>query len=538
MRCRKAILGLGLLGLSISASAQTPESVVENGSTILGLGAMTSLDIVSVNNAKMWMAVIDTTWSDTNQDGVLLRSGFATVREGMFFAAPAGSWLDEMDSLSINNRGNIAMAARARQPGVAGAVEAVAFNLKFVLLKGAPYASPFAPAAAVWDTVDFVRINDNNTVLAVGSLRVPSRQSAAEKLHLDDFGNVLSKSYVANFGQPIPSLPGVQITAFLANESSVAMNNHGDIVSYNTTTGGNMILLNVDQVLARESEASPIPGRTWRTLSVTRNAINDRGDYVLSGNLNGDTTTAYLIVKNGQKFAQQGDVIPALSPLPIAGSAGAPIHLSINGDVFWRTSVTGGTADAYMRNHEPVVVNGQTSLDGRLVTKIETLDSTFAVSQNGRFLVGSVELSGVGDALVFVDFGLALELPGCAANPGKLAVSAGAARVGEQIEFSMDNGHVAGAVARINFSTSQRVPGSDCGVIGPFGEVLISGANRVGSLVPPPWNGTGPTKISITIPPDLALVDAVFFAQGQFRRPGTRLDITLTNALRLEIGAP
>ncbi|NOT29970.1 MAG: hypothetical protein HOP15_05925 [Planctomycetes bacterium] len=541
LRYGKALLWFALLGLPTSASAQTVESVLETGSTILGIGAMTTLDLVHVNDTKMWTALIDTGFSDQNQDGVVLRSGFATFREGMFFSSPAGSFLDEIESININRQGNIAMAVKARVPGVSSAKQAIAFNLRFVAVAGDPFISPFA-VGTVFDQIEFVKLNDNNLLLAKGKIRPATGGAARDfmmKFQFDELGNLVSSTSFAVNTQPIPGL-GVVVGSFGTNQS-VAMNNNGDVICYVLTNTSQMVLRNLSQPLARESQPSPIPGRTWKTLNVARVALNDHGDFVLSGILNAAPSTAYLIEKNGQKFAQQGDVIPALSPLPITGSNAAPIFLTNNGDVFWRTSVSDGTTvtdDAILRNFEPIVVRNRTVVNGRLVTKVEAVDSCFAVSPNGRFLVASVELALLGDALLFVDFGLVLELPGCFANPGKLGLSSGAARVGEHMEFFMDDGHVAGARPRINFSTRQRIPGSECGVVGPFGETMISNAHLIGSLFPPPWDGTNPVTTGVTIPADLALVDAVIFAQGQFRRPGTRFDRTLTNALRIEIGAP
>lgn len=79
--------------------------------------------------------------------------------------------------------------------------------------------------------------------------------------------------------------------------------------------------------------------------------------------------------------------------------------------------------------------------------------------------------------------------------------------------------------------------GAGCGVVRPFGELLISPAHRLGSLTLPPWNGSQPSTLVVPIPPDPALVDQVFFAQGVFQTP-TSPRFTLTNALRIEIGAP
>jgi len=542
MRCTKAILALAALGSSSVLAAQTDHPVVETGDTILGMGSMTSLDMVNVNDAKMWTALIDTTFSDTGQDGCLLRSGFVTMREGMFFPNPVGSSVDEFDSIDINGKGDLGLCLRARIPGLGGAQEALAWNLKFIALVGDPFVSPFVPAGTKWDSFDIVRVNDRNMLLTAGEVKAPQgqnpqRRDALVRYQLDAQGNVLDTTVFGVRSQPVPALPGATFLTLLTPENAYAMNNLGDFIVYATTTGGNGIFFDMTVALAMEGDVSSV-GRTWALLNSARVALNDRGDFVLSGTLTGDAASDYLIEKNGEKFVQEGDVLPELSSQPIAGGSNAPVYIGNNGDVFWRANVAGTTTDAFMRNQTPIVVSGSTLVDGKLVTAISATDTGFAASPNGRFFVCSASVAEVGDAVIFVDFGLVLELPGCSGNPGKLTLASGAARVGQQLEFAMDDGHVPGAIARINFSTRQRVPNSDCGVVGPFGESLIDPTRRVGSLFPPPWDGANPSKVRIAIPSDIALVDAVLFAQGQFRRPGSLRDVTLTNALRIEIGSP
>src|SRR5262245_2608131 len=135
MRCRKAILGLGVLELLSTAAAQSSHAVLQQGDTILGIGAMTLLDTVNVNDAKMWTAVIDTNFSDVNQDFAVMRSGSVTVREGMFFAFPEGSWLDEVESISINRQGALGMDVKCRVPGhVPASLDGVAYNTHFLVV--------------------------------------------------------------------------------------------------------------------------------------------------------------------------------------------------------------------------------------------------------------------------------------------------------------------------------------------------------------------------------------------------------------------
>ena len=93
------------------------------------------------------------------------------------------------------------------------------------------------------------------------------------------------------------------------------------------------------RILARAGLPAPVAGRTWRSggLAQAKVWINDRRDVVYSGTLTplaADDDTIYLIVKNQQKFAQSGDIIPTLSPTSeLAFGYAAPIYIADNGHV-------------------------------------------------------------------------------------------------------------------------------------------------------------------------------------------------------------
>ena len=546
MRCGKAILGLVVLGLPSLASAQSRQVLLEEGSAVLGMGSVTFIDSVRtlrLNDERMWTSLVVTSASTAATDGAVLRSGFVTLREGMLIAQPAGASIINFDGLDLNNNGDIALCLRVRlaPPEPATLREAVAFGLK-VIAKDPDIITathPNLPANSKYDTFDIVKLNGRNMLIAAGDITAslaPTKRDVIFKWQLDDLGNVQSHSVLAMDGVVIPAMDNAVIGNFGGADGNYAINDNGDSLIYVSTHLGNAVVLNMTTPVAWEFTPTSVPFRDWSVLGTGRCAINDRGDYVVSGTTTG-ATTAYLIEKNGQKFVMQGDVLPAFSPNPIGAGSNAPIVIANTGDVFWRVVEFGSaTTEAFMRNYEPIMRRGDTTVDGRAITKLELADTSFAVSPNGRFFVGAVDLVGE-DALVFVDLGLVLPLPGCTGNPGALGLASGAARVGQNMVFSMDDGHVTGALCRINFSTRRSLPSSECGLDTPFGEWMISGSHRVGSLFPPPWNGVDPTLVGTTVPPDPVLVDAVFFAQGIFRKAGTA-NITFTNALRIEIGAP
>ncbi len=538
MQRRKAILWLALLGLATQAAAQTAQPLLQRDDIIPGIGGVRSVDIINVNDAKMWTAVVLTTFSNPNQDSCLLRSGFLSMREDMEIASPPGAILDDFDAVALNKRGDLATVLRIRLPGVAAVKEAAAWNLRAFAIRDDAFVDPLVPAGTVWNGFDVVRLNDRNQYLVAGDVKAtiaPANRDILIRYQLDDLGNILSRKVILVRELIVPGLGGAKVISMPINENAFAFNNNGDVLSVVTMSTGAFVLRNGIDVLIADNTNSSV-NRTWSDVVNSKVALNDRGDYLISGTVLGDANSNFLIEKNGEKFAQKGDILPALSDLPISGGSAAPLAIGNNGVVFWRTGIEGSTDEAYMRNYTPFLRRGQT-VAGKVVTRLEILDTSYNASPNGRFFACGVDLDG-GDTVMFVDFGLVLEIPGCFGNLGKLTHSGGEPRVGQFIEFAMDNGQVPGALARINFSSRLRIPNSECGSLQPYGELLLSRPHRLLSLFAPPWNGATPTKVGANIPPDLSLVNATLFAQGLFRSPSALQDVRLTNALRIEIGAP
>jgi hypothetical protein len=139
---------------------------------------------------------------------------------------------------------------------------------------------------------------------------------------------------------------------------------------------------------------------------------------------------------------------------------------------------------------------------------------------------------------LFVDFGLVLELPGCRGNQGKLSRFSGQARAGQRVELALDRAQAPGAAAALYFSRNSVVSANGCGVpVRNLGELML-GAPVLGHTSFPAWNGTTPSVKAFDIPNSISLVDSVLFAQGVFVSPGHTEGVRLTNALRIEVGAP
>jgi hypothetical protein len=196
-----------------------------------------------------------------------------------------------------------------------------------------------------------------------------------------------------------------------------------------------------------------------------------------------------------------------------------------------------------MRNQEVLIRKGVSTVGGILIRDIVTNSTRgFALSENGRFWVGLVQLAGGGDdAMILYDLGLVVPIPGCEANPSTLTKLSGDARLGALLVLSMDGAQGPGTLPSMHFSRQPAILNSPCGIMTSYGELLINfnPGMRLAKIEGAPVT-SGPSSIGVNIPVNTALVGMEFFAQGVFFDPGSTNGgpvFSLTNAMQLIIGA-
>jgi hypothetical protein len=550
MRIGKMLLGLSALALAPTLQAQscppTVQPLVSEGDTVIGVGAIDTYNpaFIGLTDNRMWTLAADTDFADVSRDVVLLRNGFVTLREGAAMIEPPGATLFSFNSVDLANNGNLGMILGTRTPTSTTAY----WNLIKVADFDTPLVSPHFGAGTEWAKLEIVKLNSNNQMFVLGEVANPAvagtREDALVRYDLGPQGEVLALTVLLTKEMPNAALgTTVNGTAIAPTEHVLAVNKHGDYITFVAGFGGfEVVMINAETIVAAELSPSSV-GTDWRTLDLAKVAINDRGDYIVTGALAeefDDDPRTYLVERNGERFVRAGDIIPGYSNSPIAAGRAGPIWISNNGDVFWRAETLSGEP-TYMRNFEPIVRAGVTVLDGNLITDLPPNQHSFTISPDGRYMMGRIQnLQTVGESSVLVDFGLVIDFPGCAGNPGKLFKNSGDARAGCTFQLAMDDGQEPGALPIIVFSTQRRIPGSECGVVIPAGELLISTSHRIGNVFLGPWNGSTPSATNIALPDSMALVDLKLYAQGFFRDlTGPSAEPTrMTNGLRIEIGAP
>ncbi len=548
MRCGKAILfGLILGSLSQTVVAQTPVSPIHEGDNVLGVGELRTVAPAVVNDRGMWVGQIT---AGPDRTPVLLRNGFVTLYAEAPLAAPAGASVKDIQRVWMNNDGDLALVLDLN--GVGQDNVGLYWNATLLAQKNKSVTAPEV-TEATWTSFDAVQLNDDNTLLMLARMRRPGSSNqgdgAVVRIQLDPLGNVLSQNVLIIKGEFLPAL-GELVSGLSTFGHSLSMNSAGDYLTMVTglITTTSAYIINGETIVAQEGFPTPLAGHKYFELSLLpKLSMNDSLDYVFHCSIRDDAELApplFAIIRNDEIFIKEGDPLAAVAPYNVGKPAGGswPIYIANSGDVFWQVQASDPNANinAFMRNFEVILQENRSTIDGVLVTQLDTPEGAFHVSRDGRFFVGQIELQVIGEAYVLVDLGLVLPIPGCTGNDGELSLFDGRPLPGDRFRLAMDGGQASGVTPIVVFATRPALPGSECGIPSPFGEILINPASKLGIAFGPVWLGA-PSLVSLTLPDSLALVDAVFFAQGYFWDVGNQSpaeDFRLTNALRIEIGAP
>ena len=524
--------------LAISNVPSAQGVVLEAGDAIAGVGNTVTPVPLVVPADGQWLALVDTDHADGTRDEVVVRAGTPVLREGdpLAFLLP-GATLGAFVSLDRLADGALAAVLEVE---FVGTTTALYRDGTLLFVEDQPIDSPLLGVGSTLGPLEFVAAAGARTLFVRGIVRNPAVVGPSEDLllrvDLAADGSLLGHEVVLTEAQFLPAL-AAPVSALSRLPRGFASNRRGQLLAYVLLlSAGEALLLDGTTVLARSGTPSPVAGRNYLGFTSSVMSLNDLGQHAFTARLDGSTDD-FLIVKNGAKFAQEGDVIAGFSASPLRAGSVDPVVLADSGDLFWRAGTSSFADDGFLRNFTPIVQEGVTVVDGRLVLEVESDRQSFAVSRSGRFFLGRVRLApSASEALVLADFGAVVPVPGCGANPARLTKLAGDARVGLTLELGLDDGPAVGALPALFFSRRSTLDANGCGLAFPFGEVLLSRVDLLGRSVLAPWDGTNPASLAIPIPADPALVDMELFVQGSFRAPG--VPPTLSSALRIEVGAP
>ena len=400
-----AVAALALACCATLAHGQSFTIVAQEGQPAgtSGVGSVSSVGNVFVNNAGTTFVEVDTDNADTDADSVLLRNGVLLQREGQSLPAPSGAALGSFGAISADSAGNYAQ--NLSLDGTAGSNDdsGLYYNGNLVVQEGAPTGLPGIAdgtfrgffGAKLADTAT-PQIAFNATAEPAGTTGV---SSVIGVYTLGAGGAITNARTVALEGESLPGLNGnVQLLETSANE--YAFNSAGNVLFAGDTDAATsedgFIYLSGTGVLAQEGAASPVAGRNYGSLTSPEVDLNDAGDTVFVANLAGGTTsTNDAIILNGSVFVQEGDAVFGLSDLVFDNLASAQVALDDEGNLLFVGEFNADSAtDRGLFLNDTLLLREGDTIDGQVVSTINTFADTLSFSENGDFALLDVTFEG------------------------------------------------------------------------------------------------------------------------------------------------
>jgi hypothetical protein len=399
--------------------------LVLEGDLVPGVGLVTRIDNIAVNDAGQWIVEADTDNPDTEADSVVIRDGVILLREGHVLGRPPGASIGSFDSITLDAGGDSAW--NFFLDGTQGIFDdsGIFLNTQLVVQEGAiATAAGFSPGTPYIGFFD-VKNGAPGRFVSVLSVDDPAIETTVDR------AVVLFEESRAGFTQHVLALEGAVLPAelepiadFGTGPHESAFNAGGDVLVFvdlagATETDGTIYLIEVDDDrprvdgftrLAAEGSASPVPGRDWLALSTPRLDLSDTGGYAFSGRLSGDTASDLIIVRGGAKLVQEGDPVPggAAGGFLLTGFGSGPVEIDDAGKVLWYGDWDDPdtTVDTGLFLEDRLLVQeGLTLIDGVAVDELRGVEDGYHGSGGGRFVIFEALLAGGIEGAFLIDLG-------------------------------------------------------------------------------------------------------------------------------------
>lgn len=417
------MLGM-MLGIALGAPlAAQPMPVVLESDVVPGVGAITSIANIAINSSGTWIVEADTDAAATDFDSVLLRDGVLFFTEGDLLGAPMDAGLDTFDSVTINDNGQHgfnfflegATISTSDDSGIYAYLDtAQSAAAGTVLVLRESDFSPDLPSAPVIGFFD-VKINNAGQLLAVASVDDPAIASTVDRtlsiITTDEVvGGVVSSILIGAEGDVLPGQVDA-LTDFGTSPHETAINDAGAVLFAVDIPSGDAIYLydaGVYTVIAQEGEPAPVAGRLWSSLTSTALDVNNNGDYVFRGSMDGDSSSNSILVRNGDKFRQEGD--PAPGGFVFTSFGTGPVEISDSGNVLWYGDWDDPNTDidtGLFLDDVLLVQEGVTEVPGLgIIDTLRGVEDGYHMSSDGAYIIFEAILeSGLEGAFVLMPGG-------------------------------------------------------------------------------------------------------------------------------------
>ncbi|MCB9681098.1 MAG: hypothetical protein H6733_06455 [Alphaproteobacteria bacterium] len=485
-----------VLAATSVAHAADPDVLVTEGDAVAGLGNVTSVSNIAVNDLGDFHIEIDTDNTNTDADGAVLGPLGIVLTEGQSLTAPPGAMIGSFDSMPLNNIGQASY--NHFLDGTTGTSDdsGIYVDDQLVIqesdLATYPTAGVGTPYIGFFDS----KINDNGEVIVVASVDDPGISSTVDRVLVrltpDGLGG-FTQAAIAAEGDVLTGQTE-SVTDFETDAQEYAWSNTDHIFFNAALTGDttrNNVLYYDTTIVAQEGDPSPISGRNYESLSSKPIDLSDLGDTIFRANLDGDTADDEVIVLNGSVVAQEGGTLDGIGAgFAITGFGSGPVEVGNNGNwvVFADWDDPDTTVDTGLFvNGKLLLQEGDTLPGGQVVDDIRGITEGYDLSDDGGTLLVRVVFTGSLDAVLRYDLSDQL-----------LVGEVTPAIAGQANRFRVERASPFHQVALV-WGTAGGVTSGTCG--GGTLSVGIAGAQVLGVGVTGPTGTIGGTRPA---PPSLA----------------------------------
>lgn len=406
-----------LIGREIEASSFVTaiRPVIRRGDTVPGMGQVTSVGRVAVNNSGDWVVEVDTDHGDLSRDQALVRNGVVLVREGDALAAPANASVATFLALDLNDQGNVGLGLSFLGTPAPND-EGVFFNTNLLLQKGAVSGAPGLTPGTPYTSFCAIALNESNQAVIAAVVDDPALGGNVPVIDqvlllgtLDGAGNLIVESDFVKEGDLLAGqTETVEDLEFGPHD--FAINDRGNllyVVNLNGDSTRDHVVYMDNTIIAQEGTPSPVPGRNWFNLGFARVDTNAGGGHVYTGRLAGSAASDLVIVTNGASLVQEGDPAPGGFTFQRFGGS-SPLKLNDLGQTLWfgdwnEPDLSRDTG--LFLDHCLLVQEGVTLIEGRPLVILEAGREAYDMSDSGRWILFTGTVQGRGEGAYLLEIG-------------------------------------------------------------------------------------------------------------------------------------
>jgi hypothetical protein len=359
------------------------------GDPIPGVGLITSIQGVAINNNGTWIAEVDTD-ALGDSDAAIIRDGELQFREGQALDLPAGASIGSFDALNFNNNGQSGWNFFLDDTGSIFNDSGIFINDALVLQEGTVSTAPQLSAGTPYIGWFEADMNDAGQILMVASVDDAEIATSVDRvlsvITTSKSGAILSEHVPFYEGMPLGG-PTTTIQDFGTSPHQAAIGPNGDLifaVEFDVDAAVDTAVYLNDTLIAKEGSAAPVDGALWGSLADAVVAIT-QDHYAFQGRLAGG---ADVIVLDGEVIVEEGQMLDGVPfPMGFPGTS-RPLVLTDNGDLLWQ----GGWANccsnsALFINQDIFVQEDSVVAGGFEINEFEPGSHAHDISSNGQYVI-------------------------------------------------------------------------------------------------------------------------------------------------------